>query len=132
VYIWNPAIWVYPLTDDVTYDIYSAERTSNDMRDAFQTQVSDYNLLNYAGGAACFNRVNNLDNSLETLRAQAGSVGPDTMGSLVSDVVSKALKLQRSFDRHPYLQDLVPDYWLSLRGDIRALGAYYNVDTGAL
>lgn len=132
MYIWNPAIWVYPLTDDVTYDIYSAERTSNDMRDAFQTQVSDYNLLNYAGGAACFNRVNNLDNSLETLRAQAGSVGPDTMGSLVSDVVSKALKLQRSFDRHPYLQDLVPDYWLSLRGDIRALGAYYNVDTGAL
>jgi hypothetical protein len=131
-FVWDPSIWVYHLPADDIADIYSAERTSNDMRDAFQDQVDQYNLLNYAGGATCFNRVNNLDNSLETLRAEAGSVGPNTMSNLVGTVVTNAKKLQRSFDHHPYLLDTVSQYWLSLRGDIRALGGYYNIDTGTL
>jgi len=127
-YNWNPSTWTYPVPAEVSALIYESERTCNDMLAAYDSQMGDYGLDFYHSGSQALHRIQKLNKALVVLRNSAGTVSDDVLKGLVENVMTAADKVDDSFTRHPYLEQLVPDYWSDLSQSIQGLGSYYGLN----
>ena len=99
------------------------------MRANFESQASRTDFRSTQDGGKVWNRVQRLDEGLEKLRYETGSVDERSMDAAVLDVLSLANVLAATIDHDNNFRRMLGGDWPDLLHELNELARYYGEDT---
>ena len=122
-YRWDPSNWHYSVEDSLMQLVYRCERISNSLRASFEGQAGQ---RDSSGGQNAWNRIQRMDESLERLRSEMGSVSESEMQGSAVESLGLAQQVANSLNRSPDLMDSVRYDWNDLQFELNELARYYG------
>jgi len=125
-YDWDPSAWHYSVEDSLMDLVYVSERTSNTFRASFEQQMTQNGLRSSPGGQLAWDRVQRMDESLERLRSETGSVSEAEMQASAVESLALAQQVANSLNSNPDLMQLVQYEWNDCLFEFNELARYYG------
>jgi len=125
-YQWDPSVWHYSVEDSLMELVYRSERMSNALRDAFERQMTQSGMRSSRRGQAAWDRVQRMDESLERLRSETGSVSEAEMQGSALEALSLAQQVSNSLNNDPDMMAMVRYQWGDLQFELNEMARYYD------
>ncbi len=123
---WDPSNWNYAVEDSLMTLVYRSERMSNALRNSFDRQMNRNGRGSSQNSQAAWNRIRQLDESLQKLRADIGYVSQNSLRYSALNSLAIGRDLGNIFYRDSFLRGMVQYEWQDLLFELNELGRYFG------